>query len=212
MKTRGKIFIAVLVLAATIFIWTSLPNNVYEDVYSGEFDEPITQGNNEEISWRDITLKDTLTSQEYKISDYDGQVIILETFAVWCPTCRKQQQEIKKLIDSGDNSIHISLDIDPNDFPLACTADNNIFGDQNVLDRIRRHGAGETYLTSDRPTVGDIHFLVFFLAFRIRRRRQGDQDKDPEQGADDRFSGYHGEFPFLLLCRANRSQFDRAVP
>ncbi|MBT3642358.1 redoxin family protein [archaeon] len=115
MKTRGKIFIAVLVLAATIFIWTSLPNNVYEDVYSGEFDEPITQGNNEEISWRDITLKDTLTSQEYKISDYDGQVIILETFAVWCPTCRKQQQEIKKLIDSGDNSIHISLDIDPNE-------------------------------------------------------------------------------------------------
>jgi len=112
---KPTIIILVLIVAAAIFIWASLPNNVYEDIYSGEYDDEVAEEASEAIGWREVTLKDILTNHEYKVSDYEDKVVVLETFAVWCPTCRKQQEEIKELIESGDDSIHISLDIDPNE-------------------------------------------------------------------------------------------------
>ena len=112
---KQAIIILVLIVAASIFMWASFPNDVYEEVYSGDYDEPATEETQETISWKDVALTDILTGQEYKISDYEDKVVVLETFAVWCPTCRKQQEEIKELIESGDDSIHISLDIDPNE-------------------------------------------------------------------------------------------------
>jgi thiol-disulfide isomerase/thioredoxin len=116
MEKKRKIFIGILIIIAIIFILYGLPNDIYEDIYSGDFDDGETSIiSGEAINWRDIMLVDTLTNQEYKISDFSNEVVIIETFAVWCPTCRKQQQEIKKLQESGDNSIHISLDVDPNE-------------------------------------------------------------------------------------------------
>ncbi|WP_157196632.1 TlpA family protein disulfide reductase [Methanococcoides burtonii] len=40
---------------------------------------------------------DTITGDTFKISDFEGQTIILETFAVWCPTCLQQQKKMEKL-------------------------------------------------------------------------------------------------------------------
>ena len=56
-----------------------------------------------------------LNGETFKISDFKGQKVLLESFAVWCPTCTQQQKEIKQLIEQGDQSIHISLDTDPNE-------------------------------------------------------------------------------------------------
>ncbi len=67
-------------------------------------------------SWMDVELTDVLTGETLKISDFKGNPILLESFAVWCPTCLKQQREIAKLHASeGDSIIHISLDTDPNE-------------------------------------------------------------------------------------------------
>lgn len=67
-------------------------------------------------SWMDIELVDAVTGETFKISDFKGKPILLETFAVWCPTCLRQQQEIAKLhLSEGDAIIHISLDTDPNE-------------------------------------------------------------------------------------------------
>lgn len=67
-------------------------------------------------AWMDIELIDVATGEKFKISDFKGKPILLESFAVWCPTCTAQQKEIKKLIGKeGDTSIHISLDTDPNE-------------------------------------------------------------------------------------------------
>ncbi len=67
-------------------------------------------------SWMDILLTDVLTGETFKISDFKGKPILLESFAVWCPTCLRQQREIAKLHASeGDSIIHISLDTDPNE-------------------------------------------------------------------------------------------------
>ena len=66
--------------------------------------------------WRDIPLRDVVSGETFRISDFEGQPILLESFAVWCPTCTKQQREIQELHrDLGNEVISISLDVDPNE-------------------------------------------------------------------------------------------------
>ncbi len=67
-------------------------------------------------TWMDIELTDAATGQKFKIGDFKGKPVLVESFAVWCPTCLAQQKEIKKVKESkGETIIHISLDTDPNE-------------------------------------------------------------------------------------------------
>ena len=66
--------------------------------------------------WRDIPLRDVISGETFRISDFADQTVLLESFAVWCPTCTKQQEEVRKLHEQvGDRVISISLDVDPNE-------------------------------------------------------------------------------------------------
>jgi thiol-disulfide isomerase/thioredoxin len=66
--------------------------------------------------WMDIELKDVRTGETFRISDFKGRPILLESFAVWCPTCTAQQRQIGRLKDiEGESIVHISLDTDPNE-------------------------------------------------------------------------------------------------
>lgn len=66
--------------------------------------------------WKNAPLKDVATGKSFKISDFKGKPILIESFAVWCPTCKKQQDKIKDLHeDVGDSVVSISLDTDPNE-------------------------------------------------------------------------------------------------
>ena len=76
---------------------------------------PATDGTSAE-TWMDIVLTDVVTGETFSIGDFKGKPILLESFAVWCPTCRRQQQEVKELKSREvDAIIHISLDTDPNE-------------------------------------------------------------------------------------------------
>lgn len=66
-------------------------------------------------SWMDVELKDVQTQETFKISDFKGKNILLESFAAWCPTCTKQQNQIKILQTTDKETIHISLDTDSNE-------------------------------------------------------------------------------------------------
>jgi thiol-disulfide isomerase/thioredoxin len=64
----------------------------------------------------EIELTDVRTGQKFRISDFKGRPVLLESFAVWCPTCLAQQREVAKLFSSeGEAIVHISLDTDPNE-------------------------------------------------------------------------------------------------
>jgi thiol-disulfide isomerase/thioredoxin len=69
--------------------------------------------------WFGTPMTDVVTGQEFKVSDYQGKVVLVETMAVWCSKCRSQQEQIRKLHeDLGDRKadlVSISLDIDPNE-------------------------------------------------------------------------------------------------
>ena len=68
------------------------------------------------VDWKNVELTDVATGDNFKISDFKGKPVLLESFAVWCPTCRKQQEKIKELHEEvGDSVVSISLDTDPNE-------------------------------------------------------------------------------------------------
>lgn len=87
-----------------------------------------TEIDNNKALWRTTELTDIRTGETFTVDQFDKPVI-LESFAVWCPTCTRQQKEIKKLHQEiGEDAISISLDTDPNE------------DRQKVLDHINSNG------------------------------------------------------------------------
>jgi len=68
--------------------------------------------------WLGTPLTDVRTGQSFKLSDFSGKVVLVETMAVWCPSCFAQQQQIQSLhhmMGQSDHLVSVSLDIDPNE-------------------------------------------------------------------------------------------------
>jgi len=68
--------------------------------------------------WLGTSLTNVRTGQSFKLSDFSGKVVLVETMAVWCPSCFAQQQQIQKLhqmMGQSDHLVSVSLDIDPNE-------------------------------------------------------------------------------------------------
>ncbi|MDY6761566.1 MAG: redoxin family protein [Candidatus Nanohaloarchaea archaeon] len=65
--------------------------------------------------WKSVTLTDVRTGETFTIAGFDRPVLV-ESFAVWCPTCTRQQQELKQLHEQvGDRIVSVSIDTDPNE-------------------------------------------------------------------------------------------------
>jgi thiol-disulfide isomerase/thioredoxin len=82
--------------------------------------------------WFSATLVNVNTQERFKIEDYKGKVILVETLAMWCSTCRMQQKQVvllHELLGERDDFISIGLDIDPNELPedLSTYTQNNGF-------------------------------------------------------------------------------------
>ena len=68
--------------------------------------------------WFDMELTDVQTGETFTMNDYAGQVVLLETMAMWCPNCLVQSNEVRKLHESlgnPDDLISVSLDVDVNE-------------------------------------------------------------------------------------------------
>ena len=67
----------------------------------------------EASNWRNITLRDVSTGENLSVSGLEKPVLV-ESFAVWCPTCTRQQKEIEEL-KKETKVTSVSLDVDPNE-------------------------------------------------------------------------------------------------
>jgi hypothetical protein len=68
--------------------------------------------------WFKAELVDVTTGTIFRIEDYHGKVVLLETMAMWCSNCFKQQQQVKTLHDllgEREDFVSIGLDIDINE-------------------------------------------------------------------------------------------------
>lgn len=64
-------------------------------------------------TWADATLTNALTGETFAISDYRGQIVLLEAMAVWCPVCAEQQAEIERAHALAPGEfVSISVDVD----------------------------------------------------------------------------------------------------
>jgi thiol-disulfide isomerase/thioredoxin len=83
---------------------------------------PVVTPTPENPEWFGIELTDVVTDEVFTINDYAGKVVLLETMAIWCPSCALQAHEVRKLHTSlGDDEdlISISLDVDVNEDAAA---------------------------------------------------------------------------------------------
>jgi thiol-disulfide isomerase/thioredoxin len=81
----------------------------------------------------EASLTNVNTGDSFKISDFSGKVVLVENLAMWCPNCKKQQEQVKILhemlgMDSG--LVSIGLDVDLNEDP----ADLKKYTDSNGFD------------------------------------------------------------------------------
>lgn len=66
--------------------------------------------------WFNASLTNAQTGEQFTINELEGKVILLETLAMWCSNCLKQQKEVKalhELLGEREDFVSIGLDIDP---------------------------------------------------------------------------------------------------
>jgi thiol-disulfide isomerase/thioredoxin len=65
--------------------------------------------------WKEVELTDVNSGESYTVADLEKPVLV-ENFAVWCPTCTRQQVEIREMLEDSDVDVRVvSLDTDPNE-------------------------------------------------------------------------------------------------
>lgn len=90
--------------------------------------QPETADGGGPPAWATVNLTDVRTGETFTIASFERPVLV-ESFAVWCPTCLRQQKEIEKLHKQvGDSIVSVSVDTDPNEDAAK------------VRDHIEKHG------------------------------------------------------------------------
>ena len=81
--------------------------------------------------------QDVSTGETFRIADHAGKVIIIETMAIWCPNCRRQQGDVKTALEAlpADTVVYIVLDVDPGEdgASLAAYREENGFAGQYAV-------------------------------------------------------------------------------
>jgi thiol-disulfide isomerase/thioredoxin len=130
-------------------------------------------------TWFEVSLNNVNTGEFFKISDFSGKVVLVENLAMWCSTCKKQQNEIVKLRENlGKESdlVTVGLDVDPNeeagDLQAYTTANNfdwyYAIAPQEVTNEISNL-YGAQYLNPPSAPIllidreGNVHTLPFGL-------------------------------------------------
>jgi thiol-disulfide isomerase/thioredoxin len=65
--------------------------------------------------WFNIKMTDVQTGKTFSMNDYAGKVVLLETMAIWCPSCVIQATQVGKLhevLGNPEDLISVTLDVD----------------------------------------------------------------------------------------------------
>jgi len=125
----------------------------------------------------DVELTNVNTGESFKISDFAGKVVLVETLAMWCPSCKNQQEQVKMLnknLGMDSDLITVGFDVDPNEnaADLKKYIDNNGFDwvyavpPQEVLNEIS-HLFGANFLNPPSTPIfvidrkGGVHPMPF---------------------------------------------------
>jgi len=70
-------------------------------------------------AWMTAEVLDVNSGETFTVSDFEGKVVLVETLAMWCSNCMKQQQQVKLLHEKLSNetdfvSVGLGIDINEN--------------------------------------------------------------------------------------------------
>lgn len=91
-------------------------DNVSED--HQEMPETAVEGDTADPTWLDYQFTDAVTGETFSISGFKGKVVLVETMAMWCSNCMKQQIQVRELherLGERDDFIGIGIDVDLNE-------------------------------------------------------------------------------------------------
>lgn len=126
MKYRRLVLFLILLSTLLISACSSLGQGTASELTNEEDEIP---------AWFEMPMTDVRTGEEFTISDLSGKVILIETMAMWCPTCLSQELEVKEvlaLLGDRDDFVSIALDVDSKESAEALRA----FTEEHELDWI----------------------------------------------------------------------------
>jgi hypothetical protein len=122
-----------------------------ESTMTDDFGSMSVEDNSEVMvdppAWFSADLTDVNTGRTFSIADFKDQVVLVETMAIWCSNCLRQQKEVKVLheaLGQRDGWVTIVLDIDPNEKP------------EDLKDYTARHGFDWVYAVAPRDVAREI--------------------------------------------------------
>jgi thiol-disulfide isomerase/thioredoxin len=117
-----------------------LPTDVPGVSPSTGAETPAPSGPVLDQAWATATLTDVTTGESFRIADLAGQTIIVETMAIWCPSCFGQQSRIDDAIDQlGPGRVtYVVIDVDPSETAPA------------LAQYREQHGFDGRYVVADR--------------------------------------------------------------
>lgn len=80
--------------------------------------EPTPEAMMESPAWYGASLTNVQTGSAFTINDLKGKVVLVETMAIWCSNCKRQQGQVRDLhalLGERDDFVSLGLDIDPNE-------------------------------------------------------------------------------------------------
>jgi len=130
MVKNNKIIITIIVIVVlAVLVYFVAGSSSFINTGGSSKGSASAPGLGEIPTWMNFELTDVRTGETFKITDFQGEPILLETFAVWCPTCTAQQQQIKGLHNEvGDDVVSISIDTDPSEDADKIIAHTNANG------------------------------------------------------------------------------------
>lgn len=125
-KFHLLVFVFVLSLTLSACIAPGLPSDAKPDSQTPQPGEisvlpssnPVVESTEGSPGWQNEVLKDVNLQSDFRIADFSGKVVLLETMAIWCTTCKRQQQEVVSLhqiLGDRDDLVTVVLDVDPNE-------------------------------------------------------------------------------------------------
>ncbi|HEY5731697.1 MAG TPA: TlpA disulfide reductase family protein [Anaerolineales bacterium] len=72
----------------------------------------------ESPAWFGVSLTNVQTGEAFTINEFKGKVVLVETMAIWCSNCKRQQGQVKDLhglLGERDDFVSLGLDIDSNE-------------------------------------------------------------------------------------------------
>jgi thiol-disulfide isomerase/thioredoxin len=103
---------------------TPMTNTTHDMMEEGSETElavtPVTTSEEPAVdpTWVDYEFTDAATGETFSISSYKGKVVLVETMAMWCSNCLKQQTQVKELhalLGDREDFIGIGIDVDLNE-------------------------------------------------------------------------------------------------